>query len=109
METLFYTPLERQKVVRARLAQVDPGLESDAQAESSFAKLSGVVRRAGGKGTVWINGMPVPEGNLKNGKIRGMDAIVDGQRLRVGESIDKSSGERSDVVEPGAVTVQRRP
>lgn len=107
METLFYTPLERQNINRVRLSQVVPGTESDADA--SFAKLSGVVRRAAGKGTVWINGTPVPEGASKAAKLRGVDAIVDGQQLHVGQSIDKSTGVRSDVVQPGAVTVQKRP
>ena len=109
LETLFYTPLERQKMFRVRTWQVVPGSGSDADADTSFAKLSGVVRRAAGKGTVWINGTPVPEGTSKAGKLRGVDAMVDGRQLRVGESIDKSSGVRSDVVQPGAVTVQKRP
>lgn len=101
METLFYTPLERQQVERLRLSQTEPA------AEATFARVSGVVRRAAGKGTVWINGAPVAEGTPKTGQIRGMDAMVDGKRLRVGESIDKTNGARSDVVEPGAVTVKK--
>ena len=101
METLFYSPLERQQVELARLSQAEP------EAEATFARLSGVVSRAGGKGTVFINGAAVPEGTPKTGQIRGMDAVIDGKRLRVGESIDKTNGARSDVVKPGAVTVKK--
>ncbi len=108
LDTLFYTQIERQKIDRIRLSHVEPGSESESEAQASFAKLSGVVRRAAGKGTVWVNGTPSPEGAANASKIRGMGAIVEGQQLRVGESIDKSSGARSDVVQPGAVTVQRR-
>lgn len=103
METLFYTPLERQKIVRSRLSMVEP------EAEASLVQLSGVVRRSAGKGTVWVNGQPSPEGAPKTSQIRGMDAVVDGQRLRVGESVDKITGVRSDVVKPGTVTVKRQP
>lgn len=102
LETLFYTPAQRLDITRSRqgLAGV-----SDAAA----TRLNGVVRRADGKGTVWINGEPFAEGSPQAGQIKGVDAVVEGRRLRVGEAIDKASGERTDVVAPGAVTVRRKP
>lgn len=110
LDTLFYSPIERQKVVRARLSPPDPGSQAQEQVQSpaTHAQLSGVVRRAAGKGTVWVNGVPWAEGTLKAGQIHGMDAVIDGHRLRVGQSYDKSTDVSGDVVQPGAVTVQQR-
>lgn len=102
LETLFYTPAERIDISRSR-----QGLAGAANAAST--RLNGVVRRAGGKSTVWINDQPYAEGSLDAAPIKGVDAIVQGRRLRVGESIDKTSGERTDVVAPGAVTVRSKP
>ena len=47
LETLFYTPAERIDISRSR-----QGLAGAANAAST--RLNGVVRRAGGKSTVWI-------------------------------------------------------
>ncbi len=69
--------------------------------------LSGVVRRGNSKGTVWINGEALSEGSPRTPRIVGVDAVVQGRQLRVGESIDELSGVRRDVVVPGAVTVNK--
>ena len=78
------------------------------------------MQRSGGKSTVWVNGETIPE-----------DARVDGARvtprglnpgrvsipagegpqrydLRVGESVDRSSGEVHDVIGEGEVRVGPR-
>lgn len=105
--TLFYTPAQRQDIGRARQGLSGTSGLSDAADTAAAARLSGVVHRAGGKGTVWINDRPYAEGNSQGAKIKGVDAIVQGQRLRVGERIDKASGERTDLVAPGAITVRK--
>lgn len=97
--TLFYTPAQRQGIQQARQPNLTP--ES---AAPSVTNLQGVVRRDLGKGTVWINGKAIAEDGAKAPRIQGVDAVVDGKRLRVGESIDAISGARSDVVAPGSVT-----
>ena len=102
LETLFYTPSQRLDINRGR-----QGL--GAAVNAATARLNGVVRRAGGKSTVWINDQPYAEGSTQAAPLKGVDAVVQGQRLRVGESIDKASGERTDVVAPGAVTVRSKP
>lgn len=99
LNTLFYTPAQRQQISHAR--QPDTGAEAP-----STMRLSGVVRRSGRKGTVWINSKALPEGDTNTPHLTGMDAVVDGQRLRVGESLDTVSGVRSDLVAPGSVTVR---
>lgn len=101
LDTLFYTPAQRQEISRAR----QPNTEAQS---SSTVRLSGVVRRNDRRGTVWVNNKALPEGGATTPPIRGMDAVVEGQRLRVGESLDTLSGTRVDLVAPGAVTVQSK-
>lgn len=102
LETLFYTPAERQAITLRRHGQ-------ESAAATTAMRLTGVVQRAGGKGTVWVNDKAYPEGSPNTGAIKGVDAMVDGRRLRVGEGIDTSTGERVDIVAPGAVTRRRKP
>jgi hypothetical protein len=97
LETLFYTPAERSNMTLRRIGQ-----EGDAPVTTT--RLTGVVRRAGGKGTIWINAKPIPEGSPSVGAIQGGGAVVDGRHLRVGEGIDTTTGARTDIVAPGAVT-----
>lgn len=99
LDTLFYTSAQRQEISRAR--QPNPEAES-----SSTVHLSGVVRRNNHKGTVWVNSKALPEGGANAPRIQGLDAVVDGKRLRVGESLDTLTGTRSDLVAPGAVSKQ---
>ena len=99
--TLFYTPAQRQEISRAR------GPETTLEVSDS-TYLQGVVRRSQGKGTVWVNGKPLPEGQAHTPLIQGVDAVVDGKRLQVGQSLNKFSGTRTDLVAPGAVT-KRKP
>lgn len=106
LPTLFYTPLERQAISAGRLPAPAAG---DMAEPASTTQLNGIVRRAAGKGTVWINDKPVPEGTSPAGKIQALGAVVDGRRMRVGESVDLISGARTDVVAPGAVRLQNKP
>lgn len=96
--TLFYTVTQRLEISRARR----PEASSE---KSDVTYLQGVVRRSRGNGTVWLNGESLPEGQSRTPPIKGVDAVVDGKRLRVGQSVNKSSGARSDIVAPGAVTL----
>jgi hypothetical protein len=102
LQTLFYTPAERHAITLRRSGQ-------EGAAAVTATRLTGVVRRGGGKGTVWVNGKPYAEGSRDTGAIKGVDAMVDGRRLRVGEGIDTATGARVDIVAPGAVTPGRKP
>lgn len=104
--TLFYSAPERDAIARARFGEPTREIPS-------FARLTGVVKRAGGKSTAWINGQAVPEGHsqaptLKT-SISTSSVTLDGQRLRVGETLDISTRQREDIVSPGAVTSKVRP
>ncbi len=100
LDTLFYSPAQRADIVGARQPQ------SGASMFGTVQQLTGVVRRSGGKSTVWVNGKAMQEGAAKTPPVQGVDAVVDGNRLRVGESVDALTGARADVVAPGAVTVR---
>ena len=101
LDTLFYSPAQRASIVGARQSQ------SGASVLGTVQQLTGVVRRSGGKSTVWVNGTPMQEGAAKTPPVQGVDAVVNGKRLQVGESVDALTGARADVVAPGAVTVRR--
>ena len=100
--TLFYSPAQRDEIVRERRGET-----GSAVLELTQKRLSGVVRRAGGKSTVWVNGEPLAEGAPDTPALVGMDAVVKEKRLRVGESVDALSGDTSDLVPPGAVRAGR--
>lgn len=105
--TLLFTPAQREQIIRARQPQTQTG--EQAVATTSVSHLQGVVRRDGGNSTVWINGKALPQGQAQTPTLQGVDALVAGRRLRVGEAIDTLSGVRSDVVVPGTVTVTKPP
>ena len=95
--TLLYSPAERDEIVRAR-----QGL-ADSLQEVTQKRLSGIVRRQGGKSTVWVNDEAMQEGDTDTPAIVGVDAVVKDKRLRVGQSVDALTGETHDLVPPGSV------
>lgn len=100
LQTLFYSPGERQDIHQGRLLQSD-ALRGPAPPTS--AHLQGVVSNRADKGTAWVNGQALPRGEPGAPHIRGVDAVLKGQRLRVGESLDLNSGVVHDAIAPGAV------
>jgi len=100
--TLLYSPAQRQAIAANR--KNPAGEPASALAiKSTSSRLDGIVARTDTKGTAWVNGEPFAQGSAKAPAIRGVQAIVEGQRLRVGESIDTLTGVKTDIVAPGAV------
>lgn len=101
---LVYSPLQRQAITAARKR---PGTESASASliapKPSWTRLDGVVSRERAQGTAWINGEPLAQGTPKAPRIIGLDAVVEGRRLRVGESVNSTTGTKTDIVAPGAV------
>ena len=101
--TLFYSAAERSAITRARQGDAD----TEAQT-STLINLSGFVRRERGKGTVWLNGQPVPEGQSfspnASSQLSSHGVTVNGQRVRVGQTLDTTTGEISDILAPGDMT-----
>jgi len=99
--TLFYSPAERAALVSARAGDTH-------QDSVSGLRLGGIVKRAGGKGMVWINGQALPEGQPVSTapapEITAQGATIDGKPVRVGETVNLITGERIDIVPPDAVS-----
>lgn len=104
--TLFYSPAERIAITRAR----DEGAQDGPQ--SNQMVVSGVVKRQHAKSTAWINGEAVNDGksvqSIRRVRITDKGVTLDGNPVRVGEKLELTTGQRSDIVEPGAVSVTRR-
>ena len=117
---LFFTPEQRAALDARRKARVPDKPAAVPQAESPVTRINGAVQRSGGRSTVWVNGLPVPEGSQPDGPrpaARGANpgrvTIPDGEGgqrvdLRVGESLDRGSGEVRDVIGEGKITVGPR-
>ena len=113
---LFFTPERRAVLERQRQSNVQEQVQS---LEGATMSLDGVVVRSSSRrNTVWINGRPQNENeagtavqaNLSNRQpnraslVAGEESAAD---LRVGESINRATREKLDVVAPGAVAVTR--
>lgn len=98
---LLFTPAQRASIIQARRQTQPANSRSDI-----VQKFDGVVSRSNGKSTLWINGQAQPEGQPNTPPLQGVDAVIDGKRLRVGESLDPLTGTLGDVVAPGAVSSQ---
>lgn len=112
--TLFYTAAERNAIVRARQGQGNIGATPEATAATvpinPFMTINGVVKRKSGNSTVWINGQAVQEGQSMTPVTRltptDRGVTLDGKPVSVGETLDLTTHERSDIVAPGAVTIK---
>lgn len=105
--TLFYSPAERTAIVAARRKELEGSATASA---SNTLVVTGLVKRNNQKGTVWINGAPVVEGQaipsaglpqIESGRV-----IIDGKPLRVREGYDLENGIRTDALPQGAVGVK---
>jgi hypothetical protein len=117
---LFFTPEQRAALDARRKARVPDKPAAVAVTESPVTRVNGAVQRGGGRSTVWVNGEMIPE-----------DARADGARvtprspkpggvsiptsenapprdMRVGESLDRGSGEVRDVIGEGEIKIGPR-
>jgi len=100
--TLFYSNSERAAVLKARRGEVD------VPSVSSVFSVGGVVKRAGGKSTVWINGRAIPEGQSPfptplRFAINVGGITVKGTRVRIGETVNLDNLQRTDFIAPGSL------
>lgn len=116
---LFFTPDQRAALDARRRARVPDKPAAVPQAEQPTTRIDGTVRRSGGRSTVWVNGEAIPENaradgarlqteGAKSGRVS-IPAGESTQRydLRVGETLDRNTGEVHDVV-GGEVRVKPR-
>ena len=113
---LFFTPEQRAALNARRAARLPD--KPAAVAESPTTRVDGYVKRSSGKSTVWVDGEAMPDGlQLEGLRVqRGNDPTrvtvtigEDGRRivLRVGETIDRATGEVKDVIGGGEVRIGR--
>jgi hypothetical protein len=113
---LFLTPAQRTALDLRRASRV-PDRPAAVIVESPTARINGQVVRSDGRSTVWVNGVPVREGTQSEGLRVGPAAstaesvtlaVGEGSRsveLKVGESMNRDTGEVSDMLGDGKVDV----
>lgn len=116
---LFFTPEQRAALDARRKARVPDKPAAAPVADAPVTRVNGAVQRGGGKSTVWVNGETIPENAqgdgarvLPNGPDPGRVSIPAGEGarrydLRVGESLDRGSGEVRDIIPEGEVKIGR--
>ena len=114
---LFLSPEQRAALDARRKAKL-PDRPASVAVESPTTRVDGMVMRSGGKSTVWLNGEPVPEGTQPEGMRVAPGrrdpssvsvTVGEGERrveMKIGESIDRGSGELRDVIGSGEIRVR---
>jgi hypothetical protein len=113
---LFFTPERRLALERQRTHNVQ-----EAQTlQGTSMSLDGVVHRSSGKTTVWINRQPQTEGEatrtgvsaVVSSKTPGSALLAPGDeapaRLKVGEAMNRSTGERNNRLGGGSIVTPMR-
>lgn len=116
---LFFTPEQRSALDARRKARVPDKPAAAPVAESPLTRIDGSVRRPGGRSTVWVNGEAIAEGAQPDGprfppqrSSPGQVSIPLGESqrridLRVGETLDRGSGEVRDLIGGGEIRIKR--
>jgi hypothetical protein len=98
---LFFTPERRAALERQRQYSVQ---EAEAlQGES--VSLDGVVKRSSGRSTIWVNGRAQHDVGNGTGIANGEQPALS---LRVGESANRTTGEKKDGLGGGTIVIKRR-
>ena len=111
---LFLTPERRVALERQRQLNIQE--KTQETIEVSNIHVNGMVRRSGGKTTVWVNGRPQLEGQVVTGvevspspkQLEQVEIRVGEERaaeLRVGETLNRSTQELSDGLKSGQLQV----
>jgi len=114
---LFLTPQQRAALDVRRASRVPDKPVAEVVVESPTARVDGQVVRSDGRSTIWVNGVSVREGSQSEGlRLAPSPSAADSVtlsvgesersvRLRVGESMNRDTGEVRDIVGEGEVRV----
>jgi hypothetical protein len=118
LERLFFTPAERAALDARRTARLPD--KPAAVAASPTTRIDGYVARSSGKSTLWLGGYAVRDGNQPEGLNMSVRRSSDPSRvtvfvgenrqridMRVGETLDRGSGEVKDVIGKGDIRINR--
>jgi hypothetical protein len=111
---LFLTPERRAMLERQRQLNI----QEVQTIEGSSVTLDGIVTRSSGRSTVWVNQRPQNENTLGTGvnaivsrSEPGRAVLTPGEEspasLKVGESINRGTREKTDALGDGRITVSR--
>lgn len=112
---LFFTPEQRAALDARRKARVPDKPAAVAVTESPTTRVDGAVRRQGGKSTVWVNGEAIgetpqgPKPSQQGPRVSVPVPVGEGEQrydLRVGETLNRSSGEVRDVIGEGEIKIK---
>lgn len=110
---LFFTPERRQQLDRQREMNV---LDQQPIPADPTLTIDGVVTRSSGRRTAWVNGQPQHEDDLwsgltvtprhgEPGKVLLDISDAPAARARVGQTVNRNSGEATDLLKGGRVSV----
>jgi hypothetical protein len=114
---LFFTPEQREALDARRKAGL-PDKSAPIQISPS-TRLDGYVKRSHGKSTIWLDGNALPDGAPAEGirVRRGSDPTrvrigvgENGRQVsvRVGQTVDRATGEVKDAIGAGELRIERR-
>ncbi len=111
---LFFTPERRQALDRQRQLNIQDKQEIPV---APTLTINGVVSRSSGKRTAFVNGVPIDENQMKDGlavsntrkapgkvTVRPLDAPV--AQAKVGDTINRNTGEATDLLGEGSITIK---
>lgn len=114
---LFLTPQHRAALDVRRASRVPDKPTAEVVVESPTARIDGQVLRSDGRSTIWVNGQPMREGARSEGlrmapAPTAADSVTlsvgEGERsvrLKVGESMNRDTGEVRGMLGDGEVRV----
>ena len=111
---LFFTPERRQSLDRQRQLNIR---EKQEIPEDPTLTINGLVTRSSGKRTVWINGVAQSEkedlagvtvipARTEPGRITVQPTDAPAGQARVGDTINRTTGEASNLLGEGRITVR---
>lgn len=113
---LFFTPERRQLLNRLRERN---SLESRIKLEpETIVTLNGVVQRSTGKRTVWVNGLPLTEGQeltdlqirrVQGNRVQLLPGNAPLTELKVGQTLERGSGYKQDMLGAQGEIIVHRP
>ena len=114
---LFFTPERRQTLDRQRQLNLQ---ETQAFSEDPTLSIDGIVARSSGKRTVWINGVSQNENDPPSGVAVASSRKEPGKltvrikdapsgKARVGDTINRNTGETADLLNGGEIRIHPQP
>ena len=112
---LFFTPERRQNLDRQRQLNIQ---EKQEIPEDPTLTINGIVTRKSGKRTTWINGVSQNENDRQSGvsvtpsqnnpgKVVVQAADAPAGNAKVGDTVNRNTGEATDLLNGGRISIRR--